>query len=141
MSWLGGIIGSGIGSAVNSVTSPFINAWVANKKALTDANIVSTKAATEITIEGMRADVQFAQAQRLLNAADAGHWSTRWIRPAFAGLSFVYFVLALFGKLPATPIPPAIEYVLAGIPAALFLMRPFEKGKRADIATKAQVRP
>jgi hypothetical protein len=140
VSFFGKMIGAGVGEAVSSIASPFINAWVANKKALTDQHVVTTKAATEITVASMHADVEFAQAQRLLNAADASHWSTRWIRPAFAGLSFAYFVMALFGWLPTTPIPQAVEYVLAAIPGAIFLLRPLEKNKRVDIAASAAVK-
>jgi hypothetical protein len=42
------------------------------------------------------------------------------------------------GKPSAVELDPIVKYLLAGIVGSLFLLRPFEKGKRADIATAAQ---
>ena len=138
-------IGSWIGSAASGVASgiatPFSNAWIKTKESAAATHKVDKETDRDITIASYQADVQLAMAQRLLAESDRTHWSTRWIRPAFAALSFVYFVLALLGKLPATPIPWQVEYVLAGIPGAIFLLRPLEKNKRSDIAAKAQAQP
>lgn len=135
-SWIIGGGASAAAGAVTSIASPFLKVWADNKKQLTDERVVNTKAATEITIEGFKTDVRAAELQHDLALADASHWSTRWIRPLFCALAAYWVASHLFGFAPTSPLPPVIEYLLAGIVGSIFLLRPFEKNKRADIIAK-----
>lgn len=134
----GKLIGSGIGAAVGSIATPFLKVWADHKKSLTDERIVSTRAATEMTLEGYRADVQHASLQRALAEADRTHWSTRWIRPAFCGLAFAWMANEVYKSIASgAPLDEVVKYLLAGIVASIFLLRPWEKNRRADIIAAA----
>lgn len=138
MGWsISDIVGSGVGAAVGSIVTPVTNAWVKTKESAAESHKIDKQTDQAITIESFRTDAQFAQAQRLLAEADKTHWSTRWIRPAFSALSFGWMVGLLAGYDPA--LPPEVKYLLVGIPGAIFLLRPYEKGKRTEIAAQAQV--
>lgn len=125
-----------IGGVVGGIATPFSNAWVATKNNQTEQHRIDKTVDRDITIANWQADVQLALAQRLLVESDRTHWSTRWIRPAFAGLSFGYFGACLLGVAPI--LPPPVEYVLVGIPGAIFLLRPLEKNGRTNVIAKAQ---
>lgn len=133
---IGEWIGGAAKGVVEGIATPFSNAWIKTKESAAATHKVDKETDRDITIESYRADVQFAMAQRLLAESDRTHWSTRWIRPAFALLSFGYFAACLFGVAPI--LPPPVEWVLVGIPGAIFVLRPLEKNKRADIAANAQ---
>lgn len=144
-SWIGEIIGSGVGKAIGEAAMPFTNAWIKTKESAAESHKVDKQTDRDITIASFQADVQLGLAQRLLNEADRTHWSTRWIRPAFAGLAFIWAAAELYfwmaGKQPTLQLDPVVKYLLAGIIGSLFLLRPFEKNKRADIAANAQTPP
>ena len=145
MKWLGDLIGSGVGAAVSQIATPFTDAWVKSKQSATERHKVDRQTDRDITIEAYRADVALGLGQRLLADADRTHWSTRWIRPAFAGLAFIWAAAELYFWMKGTRAPieldPVVKYLLAGIVGSLFLLRPFEKNKRADIAAKAEAAP
>lgn len=142
-SMIGSAVGSGFGDAVSKIATPFTSAWVETKKAQSNVAIIDKQTDRDITIEAYRADVQLSLGQQLLDAADATHWSTRWIRPAFAGLSFVWIAGELYfyfrGSVSPVQLNPVVTYLLAGIVGSLFLLRPYEKRGRTDIAVAAQV--
>lgn len=141
MSWFGSFIGSGIGEVVAKVATPFTDAWVKSKQSAAASHKVDKETDRDITVEAYRADVALGLGQRLLADADRTHWSTRWIRPAFAALAFVWAAAELYfwmwAARPGMELDPVVKYLLAGIVGSLFLLRPFEKNKRADIATSA----
>lgn len=121
---------------VGGIATPFSQAWIATKQSTAAMHEIDRKTDRDITIEAYRTDVQLAMTQQLLADADRTHWSTRWIRPAFAGLSLAYCTMALFGWLPKTPIPQPVEWLLGiAIPSAILLLRPFEKNKRLSLAS------
>lgn len=138
-SWIGGAA-KGV---AEGLATPFSNAWIKTKESQAAIHKVDKETDKEITIASYQADVQLGLAQRLLNEADRAHWSTRWIRPAFAGAAFVWIVVNLWfwfrGQAFPVELDPVVKYLLAGIVGSLFLLRPFEKGKRADIVSTAQV--
>lgn len=140
--WIGGLVGSGVGKAIGEIATPFTNAWVETKKAQSNVSIIDKQTDRDITVEAYRADVQLGLGQQLLDAADATHWSTRWIRPAFAGLSFLWIAASLWfwwkGTVSPVTLDPVVQYLLAGIVGSLFLLRPYEKRGRTDIAVAAQ---
>ena len=135
MSFFGNIIGAGIGEAVNKITTPFTNAWIAGKQASTDKNKVDKETERDVLIEFARGDVELGKAQALLAQADASHWSTRWIRPAFCSLAFIWLGWHLWLWIyHGVPLKDVVEYLLVGIVTALFVLRPFEKNKRVGVA-------
>lgn len=140
--WIGEAIGAGAGGAIAQIATPFTQAWTETKKAQSNVAIIDKQTDRDITVEAYRADVQLGLGQRLLNAADASHWSTRWIRPAFASLSFVWIAGELYfyfrGIVSPMQLNPVVTYLLAGIVASIFLLRPYEKRGRTDIAVAAQ---
>jgi hypothetical protein len=136
-SWIGEIIGSGVGKAIGEAATPFTNAWVKTKESATASHTIDKQTDRDITIAAYQADTQLGLAQRLLDDADRTHWSTRWIRPAFTALSFAWIALELWfwmkGQRPPIDLDPVVKYLLAGIVGSLFLLRPYEKSKRSDI--------
>lgn len=141
MSWFGELIGSGLGKAVATAATPFTDAWIKNKQSLAATHKIDKETERDILIENVRADVQLGLAQRLLNDADRTHWSTRWMRPAFGALAFIWAAAELWfwikGGRPPVELDPIVKYLLGGIIASLFLLRPIEKNKRTELAAKA----
>jgi hypothetical protein len=143
VSWdIGSIIGSSVGKAVAEVATPFTNAWVETKKSAAATHTIDKQTDRDITLAAYQADVQLGLAQRLLAAADSTHWSTRWIRPAFAALAFVWVAAELYfwmrGVRPVIELDIIVKGLLASIIGAIFVFRPSEKGKRTDIVAAAQ---
>jgi hypothetical protein len=140
--WIGGLVGSGVGKAIGEVATPFTNAWVETKKAQSNVAIIDKQTDKEITVAAYQADTQLGLAQRLLDEADRTHWSTRWIRPAFSALAFVWLSTELYmwakGIVSPIPLDPIAKYLLSGIVGSIFLLRPYEKRGRTDIVTAAQ---
>ncbi len=140
--WIGSLVGAGVGKAIGEAATPFTNALVAIKKGQSDVSIIDKQTNKEMVIAAYQADTQLGLAQRLLDEADRTHWSTRWIRPAFSGLAFVWIATELYfwakGTVSSVPLDPIVQYLLAGIVGSLFLLRPYEKRGRTDIAMTAQ---
>lgn len=141
-SLIGKAAGAGIGEAVSKIATPFTQAWTETKKAQSNVAIIDKQTDRDITVEAYRADVQLGLGQRLLSEADRSHWSTRWIRPTFAGLSCVWIAMELWfywrGFVSPVQLNPVVTYLLAGIVGSVFLLRPYEKRGRTDIAVAAQ---
>lgn len=140
--WIGSAVGSGIGDAVGKIATPFTNAWIETKKAQSNVAIIDKQTDKDITIAAYQADTQLGLAQRLLDEADRTHWSTRWIRPVFCALAAVWLTTELYvwakGIVSPVPLDPVAKYLLSGIVASLFLMRPYEKRGRTDVVVAAQ---
>jgi hypothetical protein len=142
MSWIGELIGSGVGKAIGEIATPFTDAWVKTKQSQAATHKVDKETDRDITIEAYRSDVQLALGQQLLADADRTHWSTRWIRPAFCALAFVWMAASVYLWLfSGAPLDDVVKYLLSGIVGSLFLLRPFEKNKRADLAAAAAAPP
>lgn len=145
MGWsISEIVGSGVGAAVKGIATPFSEAWIKTKESAAATHKIDRETDRDITIESYRADMQFSLSQRLLSEADRTHWSTRWMRPAFGALAFVWAAAEVYfwlrGNRPPIELDPIVKYLLAGIIAAIFVLRPYEKGKRTDVvASTAQV--
>lgn len=135
-------LGSIAKGAVSGLATPLADAWARTKESQAAIHTIDKQTDRDVTIASFTADVQFAQAQRLLNEADRTHWSTRWMRPAFGALAFLWVGAELviwlgLLKRPPVEIDPIVKFLLAGIVGSLFLLRPFEKNKRVDIAATA----
>jgi hypothetical protein len=138
-SMIGSALGAGLGKSVAEAATPFTNAWIESKKSAAATHTIDKQTDRDITIAAYQADVQLGLSQRLLDDADRAHWSTRWIRPAFCALAAVWVGWSLWLWIArGVPLEDVIKYLLAGIVASLFLLRPYEKGKRADIVAGAQ---
>src|SRR4051812_44966151 len=109
---------------VEGVATPFSKAWVATKESAAATHKVDKETDRDMTIESFRLDGQLALGHKLLADADRMHWSTRWIRPAFAGLAFIWLGWQLWLWMArGVPLAQVAEYLLAGIVASLFLLR------------------
>lgn len=138
MGWDLGSIAKG---AVSGLATPIADAWARTKESQAAMHTIDKQTDRDVTVSSFQADVAFGQAQRLLSEADRGHWSTRWMRPAFGALAFVWagaelcIWLGLLAR-PAVELDPIVKYLLAGIIAAIFVLRPWEKNRRVDLAAK-----
>lgn len=136
---IGSALGAGLGKSVAEAATPFTNAWIASKQSAAATHTVDRQTDRDITLAAYQADVQLGLAQRLLDDADRTHWSTRWIRPVFCAFAAVWIGWNLWLWIArGVPLEDVVKYLLAGIVGSLFLLRPYEKAKRADIVTAAQ---
>lgn len=139
-------LGSIAKGVVGGLATPVADAWARTKESQAAIHTIDRQTDRDVTVASFSADVQFAQVQRLLSEADRSHWSTRWMRPAFGGLAFVWAaaeVLIWLGALkrPAFELDPVVKYLLAGIIAAIFVLRPWEKNKRVGLAESVGAPP
>jgi hypothetical protein len=146
--WLMGGAASAALGGVTSIAGKVADGWAAKQKAMTDQHGITTKAATEITVEGFRTDTRFAELQATLALADRADRRTSWIRPAYVAPAWFWFVclvlnhtmpgVAKFIGIQVTDLPFPFDYLAIGIPLAIFGLRPFEKSAKANTVTKAQ---
>ncbi len=148
LTWLmGGAARAALGG-VTSIAGKVADGWAAKQKAMTDQHGMDTKAATEITVEGFKTDVRFAELQATAGLADRQDRRTSWIRPAYAAPAWFYWMCIVMEKtMPAvakfigvetSPLPFPFDYLAFGIPLAIFGLRPIEKSAKANTVTKAQ---
>lgn len=138
MSWIGELIGSGVGKAIGEIATPFTDAYVKTRQSQAASHKVDAETDRDIRVAAFNADVQLGLGQRLLDEADRTHWSTRWIRPAFCGVAFVWMAGSVyFWLFKGAPLDEVVKYLLGGIVGSLFLLRPFEKNKRVDLVANA----
>lgn len=148
LAWLMGSGASVAIGAAGSIAGKVADGWAAKQKALTDQHGMDVKAATEITVEGFRTDVRFAELQATAALADRADRRTAWIRPAYAAPAFFWFLclvlehtlpgVARFVGISVSPLPFPFDYLAIGIPLAIFGLRPVEKSAKANTVTKAQ---
>jgi Tfp pilus assembly major pilin PilA len=134
--------------AAGSIAGKLADGWAAKQKALTDQHGMDVTAATQITVEGFKTDMRFAELQATQNLADRQDKRTSWIRPAYAAPAWFYwFCVVLQATLPGvakfigitmSPLPFPFDYLAFGIPLAIFGLRPVEKYSKASTVTKAQ---
>lgn len=138
-------LGSIAGGLAKGFATPIADAWARTKESQAAIHTIDKQTDRDITVASFTADVQFAQAQRLLNEADKTHWSTRWMRPAFGALAFVWAAAEIWfwlkGYRAPVELDPVVKYLLAGIVGSLFLLRPLEKNRRADLAASVAKAP
>lgn len=148
MSWIIGGAADAAFNKVGSIAGAVADGWAAKQKAMTDQVGITTKAATEITVEGFKTDVRFAELQATAGLADRQDRRTSWIRPAYAAPAwFFWFCLVLEKTMPdvakfvgieTAPLPFPFDYLAFGIPLAIFGLRPIEKSSKASTVTKVQ---
>jgi hypothetical protein len=146
--WLMGSAAGVVFDKAGSIAGSIADGWSARQKANTDQHGMDVKAATEITVEGFKTDIRFAELQATQNLADRQDKRTSWIRPAYAAPAWFYwFCIVLQATLPGvavflgikiTPLMFPFDYLAFGIPVAIFGLRPVEKYARAGTVTKAQ---
>ena len=114
LSWL-------TGGAINAVGKQLIHAYEIKLSAQNDTQrIEADKRIAELT------------AQHAVLVAEQSNWITRWIRPAFAGLFFIYLAKVIvwdkvLGLGATDPLGGFLEEIMMVIIGAYFLTRPFEK--------------
>src|SRR3954462_6042126 len=98
LTWLmGGAASAALGGAA-SIAGKVADGWAAKQKALTDQHGMDTKAATEITVEGFKTDMRFAELQATAGLADRQDRRTSWIRPFYAGPAWFWWFCIVLEK-------------------------------------------
>jgi hypothetical protein len=148
LKWLMGSAAGVVFDKAGSIAGSIADGWASRQKANTDQHGMDVKAATEITVEGFKTDIRFAELQATQNLADRQDKRTSWIRPAYAAPAWFYWLcivieatmpaVAKFVGIATTPLPFPFDYLAFGIPVAIFGLRPVEKNARANTVTKAQ---
>lgn len=150
---MGGILAAlGLASkaieTVGSITQGLTTVAVERHRALVDVNKVDKETARDITIESFRTDVRHAELQATLSLADKTDPRSSWMRPYFGAVS-AYFItcevlthampgVAKFIGIAVTPLPFPLDYIIYGIPIAIFGLRSIDKGVRTNSITKTQ---
>ena len=134
--FIGGMVGSGVGKAIGEAATPFTNALVAIKKGQSDVNIIDKQTNRDMVLGAFQADTQLGLVQRLLAEGDRSHWSTRWIRPSFCALAWVWMAGELYfwfkQTAPALQLDIVVKGLFVSIVGAVFVFRPTEKHTRMD---------
>jgi len=141
MKALGWLFGGGANGLAESIATT-----VREKiKAGADTQNIQTQAERDLALKAFDVQVEQWREQAKLNWYDRGHWSTRWIRPAFAAWAFYYAACYVLNK--AHGFFPNLKtldepwlYLVLGIIGSFFLLSPYEKQKRAAAIEKLKTK-
>lgn len=146
--WLMGGAGSALLTTGSTIAQTLATGWTAKQKMLTDQHGMDVKAATEITVEGYKADLRMAEINDVNVRADRTDKRMAWVRPAFSAVSFYWIScsvllytqprLARALWIEGRDLPEPIMYLLVGIPIVLFGLRSFEKKWHGNTVIKMQ---
>jgi hypothetical protein len=146
-SWLGELIGAGVGEAIGKAATPFTDAWIKTRESAALSHKVDKETDAQITIASFQTDQRTSELQLLLAQADRADWRTAWIRPVGAAVAlYVFACVAIEHSMPklakllwieTSEMPMPWGYIAGGILCAIFVLRSVEKTRQASNVTTA----
>lgn len=123
--WLVSLFG---GPLISSILGSVVDVYKKKIEAETSKDAKSV----ELAAEELRSEIKAREQAAAIVLAEQGHWTTRWIRPAFAFPLVIYvnkviLVDKVLGWGSTDPITGAVGDWAGWILAAYFISRPLEK--------------